>query len=237
MGNMLIGVEKMAYSTQELMKIMTDEDRKENSYVGAIDVYRKLIISYQSAIDEVETKLKIINRELTSSNIVGRNNMIHQIQCRVKKFDSLIAKLNRLNCDFSKEMVEEKLADVAGIRVICAYVDDIYMILESLSHQTDVTIIEVKDYIKNPKPNGYRSLHVILEIPVFFFKEKKRVKVEIQFRTIAMDYWASLEHGLRYKEGHVTKEINEKLEKTATIIAQMEEDMLDIRNEIESLER
>ena len=237
MKDKIIGVKKMEYSTQELLKIMTDDDRKENSYVGAIDVYRKLIISYQSAIDEVETKLKIINRELTGSSIVGRSNMIHQIQCRVKKFDSLIIKLNRLDCDFSKESVESHLADVAGIRVICAYVDDIYMILESLSHQTDIKILEVKDYIKQPKPNGYRSLHVILEIPVFFFKEKKQIKVEIQFRTIAMDYWASLEHGLRYKEGHVTKDINARLEKTAITIAQMEEEMLAIRNEIERLER
>lgn len=169
----------MEYSTKELIKIINNDDPKSNSYIGALDIYRKLIIYYQSAIDEVETKLRIINRELTGSNIVGRNDMIHQIQSRVKTLGSIIAKLDRTNSQFSKISVEKELADVAGIRVICSYVDDIYAILNSLSHQTDISILEVKDYIENPKPSGYRSLHVILEIPVFFFKETKQVKVEI----------------------------------------------------------
>ena len=150
----------MEYSTKELIKIINNDDPK-------------------SAIDEVETKLRIINRELTGSNIVGRNDMIHQIQSRVKTLGSIIAKLDRTNSQFSKISVEKELADVAGIRVICSYVDDIYAILNSLSHQTDISILEVKNYIENPKPSGYRSLHVILEIPVFFFKETKQVKVEI----------------------------------------------------------
>ncbi|MBO0476505.1 (p)ppGpp synthetase [Vagococcus sp. DIV0080] len=226
----------MEFSSKELMDIMNNDDPRANIYMGAFDIYKKLIIYYQSAIDEVETKLRIIDRELTNSNIVGRNNTIHQIQSRVKKIGSIATKLDRKGYSFSREIVEEKLADVAGIRVICSYTDDIYMILDSLSHQTDVTILEIKDYIKEPKPSGYRSLHVILEIPVFFFQETKKVKVEIQFRTIAMDYWASLEHGLRYKDSHIDSKLSERLEVSAKVIAQMEEEMLAIRNEIEALE-
>lgn len=226
----------MKYCTDELLQIMNNENSDSNSYLGALEIYRELIIYYQSAIDEVETKLKIINRELTNSNIVGRNNTIHQIQSRVKKLKSIIIKLNRNKQSFSKEIVERELTDVAGIRVICSYVDDIYMMLDSLSEQSDITILEVKDYIKEPKPSGYRSLHVILEIPVFFFKETKQVKVEIQFRTIAMDYWASLEHGLRYKDSEITPCLSQRLEKSATKIAEMEEEMLAIRNAIEALE-
>ena len=109
------------------------------------------------------------------------------------------------------------------------------MVLDSLSHQTDIKILEVKDYIKNPKPSGYRSLHVIVEIPVFFFKETKNIKVEIQFRTIAMDYWASLEHGLRYKQGVTDESLSKRLGETAELISNMEEEMLEIRNGIEGI--
>lgn len=226
----------MEYSAKELMHLINNENPKENTYLGVFEIYQKLIIYYQSAIDEVETKLKIINRELTSSNSVGRSDMIHQIQTRVKTLNSIIKKLDRNDLPFSKEMVEEGLADVAGIRVICSYVDDIYLILNSLSHQSDINILEVKDYIETPKPSGYRSLHVILEVPVFFFRDTKHVKVEIQFRTIAMDYWASLEHGLRYKEGEINQNLSKRLENSAKIITMMEEEMLNIRNEIEGFD-
>ena len=226
----------MEYATHELLQIMNNEDPRSNSYIGALEIYRKIIIYYQSAIDEVETKLKIIDRELTNSNIVGRNNTIHQIQSRVKKLRSIAVKLNRSDLAFSQVVIEQELADVAGVRVICSYVDDIYMILESLSAQSDIKILEVKDYIKHPKPSGYRSLHVILEVPVFFFKEMKNVKVEIQFRTIAMDYWASLEHGLRYKDSQIDPCLSHRLEKSAKLIADMEEEMLAIRNDIETIQ-
>lgn len=227
----------MEFSSNELIKLINNDNPKENSYIGAFEIYKKLIIYYQSAIDEVETKLIIINRELSGSNIVGRNDMIHQIQSRVKTLNSIVKKLDRKDLSFSKAIVEEELADVAGIRVICSYVDDIYMILNSLSHQSDINILEVKDYIEHPKPSGYRSLHVILEIPVFFFKETRKVKVEIQFRTIAMDYWASLEHGLRYKEAEIDHNLSDRLEAASKIITMMEEEMLTIRNEIEGLEK
>lgn len=163
------------YATGELIKLVSDSDPKSNFYIGALETYRALIIYYQSAIDEVETKLKIIDRELSSPANIGRSNMIHQIQSRVKTLKSIILKLDRKGLPFSRGIVSKELSDVAGIRVICAYVDDIYMVLESLSHQTDIKILEVKDYIKNPKPSGYRSLHVIVEIPVFFFKETKNI--------------------------------------------------------------
>ena len=223
------------YATGELIKLVSDSDPKSNFYIGALETYRALIIYYQSAIDEVETKLKIIDRELSSPANIGRSNMIHQIQSRVKTLKSIILKLDRKGLPFSRGIFSKELSDVAGIRVICAYVDDIYMVLESLSHQTDIKILEVKDYIKNPKPSGYRSLHVIVEIPVFFFKETKNIKVEIQFRTIAMDYWASLEHGLRYKQGVTDESLSKRLGETAELISNMEKEMLEIRNGIEGI--
>ncbi len=225
----------MQFPTNELIKLINDEDPKSHSYVDVMEAYRALIIYYQSAIDEVETKLKIIDRELSSPASIGRSNMIHQIQSRVKTFRSIVFKLDRKGLPFSKEIVFEELSDVAGIRVICAYADDIYLILDSLSSQTDINILEIKDYISNPKPSGYRSLHVILEIPVFFFKETKYIRVEVQFRTIAMDFWASLEHGLRYKQGVSDPELARRLEESATLISGMEEEMLAIRNGIEGI--
>ncbi|MEG0254808.1 MAG: (p)ppGpp synthetase [Vagococcus sp.] len=225
----------MEYSTEELIRLVNDADPRSHSYVGALEMYRSLIIYYQSAIDEVETKLKIIDRELNNSPRIGRSNTIHQIQSRVKTLKSIVLKLDRKNLEFSKEIVADELSDVAGIRVICAYVDDIYMVLESLSHQSDLKIVEIKDYIIDPKPSGYRSLHVIVEIPVFFFKETKNIKVEIQFRTIAMDYWASLEHGLRYKKGVDDEKLSNRLVETAEVISNLEMEMLAIRNGIDGI--
>lgn len=201
--------------------------------VESLEAYQSLMIYYQSAIDEVETKLKIIDRELNNNEIIGRTNTIHTIQCRVKSFKSLVAKLEKRDVAFTAENASKELTDIAGIRVICAYVDDIYMVLKSLSQQADVAIIEVKDYIKDPKPSGYRSVHVILEVPVFFLKETKYIKVEVQFRTIAMDYWASLEHGLRYKHDVPDTTLTKRLEATATRISELEEEMLSIRKGIE----
>lgn len=225
----------MEYSTEELIKLVNDTDPQSHYYVGAFETYRSIIIYYQSAIDEVETKLKIIDRELNNSPKLGRSNTIHQIQSRVKTLRSIVMKLDRKGVGFSPEIVAQELSDVAGIRVICAYVDDIYMVLESLSHQSDIKIIEIKDYILDPKPSGYRSLHVIVEIPVFFFKETKKIKVEIQFRTIAMDYWASLEHGLRYKKSVNDKDLSDRLVSTAEVISKLEMEMLAIRNGIDGI--
>lgn len=205
----------------------------ETLSVNMLKDYGTLAMYYQSAIDEVETKLKIIDRELNSDINVGRNNMIHHIESRVKTLRSIISKLERKGLTFSNEVIAKELGDVAGIRVICAYVDDIYLILDSVSRQTDITVLEIKDYIKVPKSSGYRSVHIVLEVPVFFFKETRRLKVEVQFRTIAMDYWASLEHGLKYKHEVADMSLSQRLVTTADLISNLEEEMLAIRQGIE----
>lgn len=219
---------------------MLDEDKEQQvteqqiqNGLELVQAYQGIVMNYQSAIDEVETKLRIIDRELNTKETIGRNNTIHHIGSRVKSLGSITKKLAKRGVEFSLENAEEELGDIAGIRVICAYQDDIYLVLDSLSRQSDVTIMSVKDYIKEPKPSGYRSVHVVLEIPVYFLEEMKLIKVEVQFRTIAMDYWSSLEHGLKYKTVVPDGELSERLVATARVIQSLEEEMLAIRLGIE----
>lgn len=194
--------------------------------------FQELMMMYTCAIREVKTKLEVLNDELSVRN---SRNPIEMIKSRVKKPMSILDKLNRRGLNVSLEAVEENLYDVAGIRVICSFVDDIYEVVEMLVRQDDITVIEVKDYIKNPKPNGYRSYHMIVEIPVFFSDRKKPMRVEVQIRTIAMDFWASLEHQLRYKkEMSNSDEIGNELKNCAEVIAQTDSKMLEIRLKIEA---
>lgn len=151
---------------------------------------------YEAAMREMEVRFEIIDREL---ELKRHRNPIHHVETRVKTPRSIYEKLLRYGKEPTIENLEKYLMDVAGVRIICSYVFDVYNMLELLEHQDDLEIIEVKDYIKHPKPNGYRSLHVIVRIPVYFMDSKQMIPVEIQFRTIAMDFWASLEHELKYK--------------------------------------
>ena len=147
------------------------------------------------------------------------HNPISYIKYRVKKPRSILEKLKRRGYPVTLQSVEENLHDVAGIRVICSYVQDIYMVADMLTSQNDITLLEVKDYIANPKPNGYRSLHLVVQIPVFFSDGCKPLKVEVQIRTIAMDFWASLEHQLKYKtEGDVPDSIAAELKDCSDVI-------------------
>ena len=146
---------------------------------------------------EVETKVKWIN-EMFSLKYDG--NPIESITSRVKGYDSIIRKVIKKNIPRNLASIEENIHDIAGVRVICSFVDDIYRLANCLLQQDDVTLISQKDYIKNPKPSGYRSLHLIISVPIYLENEKKDVKVEVQLRTIAMDFWASLEHKLKYKK-------------------------------------
>jgi len=153
---------------------------------------------YNAGIKEVKTKLEILDGEFS---VKYDRNPIHHIEHRLKKPGSIIEKLKRKGLDVSVESIRNNLFDIAGIRVICSYIDDIYRIADFLASQDDIEIIRVRDYIKNPKPSGYRSLHLVVKIPVFLFGGKEYVYVEVQIRTIAMDFWASLEHQLKYKSG------------------------------------
>ncbi|MBQ7903392.1 MAG: GTP pyrophosphokinase family protein [Oscillospiraceae bacterium] len=160
---------------------------------------QRLMTYYRCAMLEVETKFKVLDAEYSMQH---DRNPINSVKTRLKKFESIIEKLERRNLPFSINSIEENLNDIAGVRVICSFVEDVYTLAEALLNQDDVQLIERKDYIQNPKSNGYRSLHLIVAIPIFLENEKRMMKVEIQLRTIAMDCWASLEHQLHYKKDY-----------------------------------
>jgi putative GTP pyrophosphokinase len=151
---------------------------------------------YVSAVREIETKLENLNNEFKYTK---NRNPIHIIKTRIKTPSSIMTKLRRRGLDLTVESARQNLTDIAGIRVICPYIDDIYLISNMLTIQDDIELIRTNDYIKNPKPNGYRSLHLIVSVPVFLSNRKELVKAEVQIRTIAMDFWASLEHEIAYK--------------------------------------
>ncbi len=198
-----------------------------------ITEYQELMVMYQSAIREVTTKLAILNDELSLDN---RKNPIQTVKSRIKRPQSIYNKLQRLEKEISIESIRTNLNDVAGLRVTCSFIDEVYKIAEMLTKQDDIILIEAKDYIKNPKPNGYRSYHLILEIPVFFSSSKQWVRLELQIRTVAMDFWASLEHDLRYKKNiESSKDIEEDLKSCAETIALTDLKMMEIRNRIKDI--
>ena len=191
-----------------------------------------LMSYYECAIMEIETKFRVLNHELS---LEYDNNPIESIKTRVKSDDSILKKIRRKNIPLNLQAIEENLKDIAGVRVICSFPDDIYKLAESFLKQDDITLIERKDYIKNPKPSGYRSLHLIVQVPIFLQNEKKMVNVEVQFRTIAMDFWASLDHKMRYKKELSDEEVEilqEELYDCAKQSAALDERMQRIRDRI-----
>lgn len=192
--------------------------------------FKQLLMLYECAIMQVNTKLQVLNNEFSHA---FKRNPIESIKSRIKTPESIWEKLMRRNLPIDAASIERDLTDIAGIRVICPFQDDIYNIAELLISQDDVTLVEKKDYIKNPKPNGYRSLHLIIAIPIYLATGKKMMKVEVQLRTIAMDFWASLDHKLRYKQNiDNADEIVEELKECADIIAGVDLKMQDIRKKI-----
>ena len=191
-----------------------------------------LMSYYECAIMEIETKFRVLNHELS---LEYDNNPIESIKTRVKSYDSILKKIRRKNIPLNLQAIEENLKDIAGVRVICSFPDDIYKLAESFLKQDDITLIERKDYIKNPKPSGYRSLHLIVQVPIFLQNEKKMVNVEVQFRTIAIDFWASLDHKMRYKKELSDEEVEilqEELYDCAKQSAALDERMQRIRDRI-----
>lgn len=156
-----------------------------------------LMSYYRCAIMEVETKFKVLNEQFS---LRYDNNPIETIKSRIKSMDGILKKIKKKDVPLSIEAIEKEIHDIAGVRVICSFIEDVYLIANCFLKQDDITVIEIKDYIKNPKPSGYRSLHLIIEIPIFLENEKRMMKVEVQLRTLAMDLWASQEHKLRYKK-------------------------------------
>ena len=192
-----------------------------------------LMTYYRCAMYEVETKFKVLNEQLSLQH---EHNPIESIKTRIKSINSIYEKLGRKSLPVNLDSIENNMYDVAGIRVICGFIDDIYMLADCLVQQDDIRLIERKDYIKNPKPNGYRSLHLIVEIPIFLCDEKKYIKVEVQLRTISMESWANLEHRLRYKKNlspELTQKTEESLLKCAENSILIDEKMQEVRNLIE----
>lgn len=189
-----------------------------------------LMAYYKCAIMEVETKLNVLNEEFSLQH---DRNPINTIKTRLKSFLSITEKLERSGLSLTAENIEEHLSDVAGIRVICSFTDDVYIIANALLKQDDITLIRKKDYIAHPKENGYRSLHLLVNVPIFLANEKKIMKVEVQLRTIAMDVWASLEHQLRYKKDvHFTEDMAAELKKCADLSAELDYRMDRLRRQV-----
>ena len=195
--------------------------------------FSELIMRYKCAMLEVRTKLDVLNTQLSLEN---DRNPFESISCRIKSVPSILEKLERKGLPLTSEAIEQNLNDVAGIRVICSFPDDIYVLADRLCSQDDLRLLEKKDYIKNPKPNGYRSLHLIVEIPIFLMDGKKYMRVEVQFRTIAMDFWASLEHKLKYKKdipGDID-DISRRRKECSDEISLLDLKMQEIHKQIES---
>lgn len=208
------------YESYNVPKLFTDQPRQ----------YYELMMMYGCAIREIQTKLEVLNDEFS---VRYRRNPISFIKTRTKSPESILKKLLSKNCEISLDSIQKNLSDVAGIRVVCPFIDDIYEVARMLTNQDDVTTIKTKDYIQNPKPNGYRSLHLIVEVPVFLSDRKQAMKVEVQIRTIAMDFWASLDHQLRYKK-HLTNadEISAELKECADTISATDQKMQNIKYQI-----
>ena len=193
--------------------------------------YRELMSYYRCAMMEVSTKFNVLDEELS---LQYDRNPIETIKTRLKSPDSIMDKLSRRGLPFSAESIEHNLNDIAGVRVICAYISDIYMLRDALLRQDDIVLLQEKDYIKNPKPNGYRSLHLIVETPIFLHDQKKQMRVEVQFRTMAMDWWASVEHKLRYKKPAAPEEVNSELKECAEISADLDKRLEKLRQRTET---
>ncbi|MBE7024861.1 MAG: GTP pyrophosphokinase family protein [Ruminococcaceae bacterium] len=177
--------------------------------------FRKVMAYYRCAMMEIETKCNVLNEEFS---LQYDRNPINGMKTRLKSMESIRQKLERKGLPMAPETVEEHIHDVAGVRVICAFPEDVYRIADALLAQDDIVLLKKKDYIQNPKPNGYRSLHLIVSVPIFLAREKRMMKVEIQLRTIAMDFWASLEHQMRYKK---TADFSDGLIKELKICAEL----------------
>ena len=218
--------------------------KSHQSYLNLIDGLCDMILAVEPSPDEyayaAEKGVTMHIEKVTNEGFVffvNKRNPIESITTRLKRNTSIMEKMVRKGLMPTVDNIERSLNDVAGVRVVCAYIDDIYFLADALIQQDDITLVKQKDYIKNPKPNGYRSLHLIVTVPVFFATGKRDMKVEVQIRTIAMDWWASLEHQLKYKQSvENEEEIMRRLKESAETIARTDEEMLQIRKQIEQSE-
>lgn len=215
-------------SPDEMQEVMTETRQMMAMMAG----YQDLRMMYGCALQTIRTRFEVLDAEF---NARAQRNPVHSISTRVKSSRSIIGKMRRLGLPFTVENMEKSILDIAGIRIICSYVDDIYALADALLRQDDITLIARKDYIANPKPNGYRSLHLIIHLPVYFADQRKDIPVEVQIRTIAMDFWASLEHQMKYKQQIADPEsIIARLTACAEQSAALDQEMLAIRQCIDA---
>ena len=202
-------------------------------YYNEEDEWNRALLLYDSVLREINTKLEILNNEFKQAH---QYNPIEHITSRIKSPESIARKIRKKGLELTVENIVKYVNDVAGVRIICSFTSDIYRIASSISNQDDVTVLRVKDYIANPKPNGYMSYHMIVSIPIFLTNDVIDTKVEIQIRTIAMDFWASLEHKINYKfEGNAPDHIRNELVECARMVAELDERMLSLNEEIQMI--
>ncbi len=198
-----------------------------------VDSWNEVLLIYRSALKEINTKLEILNDEFQH---VHRYNPIEHIKSRIKTSESIVKKLKKKGYESTIENMVEHVDDIAGIRIICSFTSDIYHIAEMLVNQNDIKVLEVKDYIKSPKPSGYKSYHMLVTVPIFLSDKKIDAKVEIQIRTVAMDFWASLEHKIHYKfEGNAPGHIQDELVECARMVSDLDTKMQSLNEEVQSL--
>ncbi len=233
-----MNIDELAYEAvpdRELPIAVTKDlmNNPDNFYKMAFE-FQQIMMVYESAIKQIETKLDILNKE---NKVSGRRNPIETVKSRVKTPQSIAGKLEKRNLPVTFESMVENLHDIAGVRVICPYISDIYSVRDMLLKQPDITLLEEKDYIKNPKESGYRSLHLVIQVPVYLSTTTHHVKVEIQLRTIAMDFWACLEHELHYKTTtNVPESIRRELFRVAETIAMTDREMEEIAIELQNMD-
>lgn len=230
----------MAYSNSskifrgQLMDIL--DDNSMQTFQQFMASSKDLMSCYRCAIMEIETKFRVLNERFS---LAHDRNPIDDIQSRLKSPESIRDKLLRKNLPFTLEAIEDNLFDIAGVRIVCSFIDDIYMLADCLLQQDDITLIQKKDYIQTPKGNGYRSLHLIVEVPIFLQDRKKLMKVEVQLRTIAMQFWANLEHQLRYKKNFspdMMQKTEKKLSDCAKLSALLDTQMQEIKDMVEDFQ-
>ena len=228
--------EHMEAALDEIVRnsLMSDE------FLGFIQENTKpmdtLMAYYRCALMEVETKFRVLNEQFS---LEYDRNPIEAIKTRIKSYDSILRKVRKKQLPLAVESFEQNINDIAGIRVVCSFPEDIYLLADCLLQQDDIRLIEQKDYIKHPKENGYRSLHLIVAVPIFLQHEKREMKVEVQLRTIAMDFWASLEHKVRYKKNvpaDETERLAQELSECAQISADLDQRMQNIRTRLADAE-
>lgn len=197
-----------------------------------VDAWKTIMFLYNAALKEINTKIEILNDEFLH---VHNYNPIEHVKSRIKTADSIVRKLKRNGYEVNIDNMVQYLNDIAGIRIICSFTSDIYTIAEMISNQSDVKVLQIKDYIANPKDNGYKSYHLVVTVPIFLSDGPVDTKVEIQIRTIAMDFWASLEHKMYYKfEGNAPEDISKDLKECAEIVEMLDARMLSLNEAIQA---